>query len=74
VVIKPLNEESVMNAKAWVREQDYERWTIIGYQQALTKFWGYIHGENPQGNVKKVLTGKQDKNHKLTDRDMITKA
>ena len=74
VGIIPLNEDSVMNAMAWVREQGYEKWTIIGYQQALTKFWEYTHGEKPQGSVRKVLAAKRDKNHKLTDKDMVTRA
>ena len=72
--IIPLNEESVMNAMAWVREQGYEKWTIIGYQQALMKFWEYLNNEKPQGTVKKLLTVKRDKNHKLTDKDMVTNA
>ena len=74
VGIIPLNEDSIMNAMAWVREQEYEKWTVIGYQQALTKFWEYLNGEKPQGTVKKLLTVKRDKNHKLTDKDMVTKA
>jgi integrase len=74
VGIIPLNEDSVMNAMAWVREQGYEKWTVTGYQQALTKFWEYLNSEKPQGTVKKLLTAKRDKNHKLTDKDMVTKA
>ena len=73
VGILPFTEDNIMEAVRWVKNQDYESWTKIGYLVALRKFYQFTYGTEPSGNLKKALSVKRSRDHRLTDKDMITR-
>lgn len=73
VGIIPFTEDRIMAAVRWVKQQDYEAWTKIGYLVSLRKFYQFTYRTEPSGDLKKALSVKRSKDHRLTDKDMITR-
>ncbi len=62
-----------MAAVRWVKQQDYEAWTKIGYLIALRKFYLFTYRTEPSGDLRKALSVKRSRDNRLTDKDMITR-
>lgn len=73
VGILPFTEDRIMAAVRWVKQQDYEAWTKIGYLIALRKFYLFTYRTEPLGDLRKALSVKRSRDNRLTDKDMITR-
>lgn len=75
VGIIPLDASKVRTAMIWIMGKKFEKWTIIGYQTALVKFWKSELSGAPSPMppyVSDILRLKRDKKHKLKANDLIS--
>lgn len=75
VGIFPITPASVKKAMIWIRQKNFARWTVIGYQAALAKFWKSEASGAPNPMplvVSDMLKLKRDRKHKLKANDLIS--